>query len=366
MFPAEHRALRELHATARELRGHWAKLARAARPTSSRRRGRKPPTSSSPNSKQRVDLSGRPTAQFAGARLAGARGISDLLLERNQALRSALLDVQHVVTLLDYLAGLAAAREDADLEAWHVGWRDRMRAVEDRGRAAVSAMAADPERAIEPADDGTLGRAGAKIGVALGTVGEAIDNRRGGWLAAAQPERVRGEMSVDVAVAVPAFLDITFVGLEGLPALGEERFAGDLVRTPGGGAITAIGCARLGLSTALTAPLGRGRGRRPDRADDRARGRPALRPPLPAHPGHRRDADRPGARDGHLRPRRARPRGRRRCAGPARRDRRPQPARRRARQLTRVRERRRRRRPRLRRTAPERDLEGPWPVHRAT
>ncbi len=41
----------------------------------------------------------------------------------------------------------------------------------------MTAMAADPERAIEPADDGTLGRAGAKIGVALGTVGEAIDNR---------------------------------------------------------------------------------------------------------------------------------------------------------------------------------------------
>jgi sugar/nucleoside kinase (ribokinase family) len=63
-------------------------------------------------------------------------------------------------------------------------------------------------------------------------------------------------MSVDVVVAVPAFLDITFVGLEGLPALGEERFAGDLVRTPGGGAITAIGAARLGLDTALAAPLG--------------------------------------------------------------------------------------------------------------
>jgi ribokinase len=63
-------------------------------------------------------------------------------------------------------------------------------------------------------------------------------------------------MSVDVVVAVPAFMDMTFVGLEGLPALGEERFAGDLVRTPGGGAITAIGTARLGLSTALAAPLG--------------------------------------------------------------------------------------------------------------
>jgi ribokinase len=63
-------------------------------------------------------------------------------------------------------------------------------------------------------------------------------------------------MSVDVVVAVPAFLDMTFVGLEGLPGLGEERFAGDLVRSPGGGAISAIGTARLGLATALVAPLG--------------------------------------------------------------------------------------------------------------
>ena len=55
-------------------------------------------------------------------------------------------------------------------------------------------------------------------------------------------------MSVDVVVAVPVFMDMTFVGLEGLPRLGEERFAGDLVRTPGGGAITAFGTARLGLS----------------------------------------------------------------------------------------------------------------------
>src|SRR5438552_1654753 len=30
----------------------------------------------------------------------------------------------------------------------------------------------------------------------------------------------------------------------------------DLVRSPGGGAITAVGAARLGLSTALAAPLG--------------------------------------------------------------------------------------------------------------
>ncbi len=63
-------------------------------------------------------------------------------------------------------------------------------------------------------------------------------------------------MSVDLAVASPAFLDLTFVGLEAVPGPGEERFAGDLVRSPGGGAITAIGAARLGLRTALLAPLG--------------------------------------------------------------------------------------------------------------
>ena len=61
---------------------------------------------------------------------------------------------------------------------------------------------------------------------------------------------------IDLVVANPVFLDLTFVGLESLPALGEERFAAALARSPGGGAITAIGAARLGLSTAVAAPLG--------------------------------------------------------------------------------------------------------------
>ncbi len=63
-------------------------------------------------------------------------------------------------------------------------------------------------------------------------------------------------MSIDVVVATPTFLDMTFVGLEALPSLGQERFAGNLVRSPGGGGITAVGTTRLGLSTALAAPLG--------------------------------------------------------------------------------------------------------------
>lgn len=63
-------------------------------------------------------------------------------------------------------------------------------------------------------------------------------------------------MSVDVVVTATAFMDLTFIGLESVPSPGEERFAGDLLRSPGGGAIHAIGASRLGLGVALAAPLG--------------------------------------------------------------------------------------------------------------
>ena len=63
-------------------------------------------------------------------------------------------------------------------------------------------------------------------------------------------------LSIELAVATPAYLDLTFVGLESLPEPGEERFAGERMRSPGGGAITAVAAARLGLRTALIAPLG--------------------------------------------------------------------------------------------------------------
>src|SRR3954470_15798478 len=46
------------------------------------------------------------------------------------------------------------------------------------------------------------------------------------------------------------------VGLDAIPRPGEERLAQDFVRSPGGGAITAVGAARLGLSSSLVSPLG--------------------------------------------------------------------------------------------------------------
>jgi ribokinase len=64
-------------------------------------------------------------------------------------------------------------------------------------------------------------------------------------------------VSADLACGTAAFLDLTFAGLEALPAAGEERFAEALLRSPGGGASTAIGAARLGLDVVQAAPLGR-------------------------------------------------------------------------------------------------------------
>ncbi len=63
-------------------------------------------------------------------------------------------------------------------------------------------------------------------------------------------------MTLDVVCGELGFVDLTFVGLDALPGPGEERHARALMRSPGGGAITAVGCARLGLSAALASPIG--------------------------------------------------------------------------------------------------------------
>ena len=63
-------------------------------------------------------------------------------------------------------------------------------------------------------------------------------------------------MSYDVVCTGPVFLDLTFEGLDELPALGREHFADELHETPGGAAITAIGLARLGLEVAVAATIG--------------------------------------------------------------------------------------------------------------
>jgi hypothetical protein len=182
LLTAEHRGLRELYAAAKTLERHWGRLARLPGQPELLRDGAMAARELLGELEARTaehDLFGTPAAQGVGAQIGGARGLSDRLLERNQALRGALLDLRHTMLLLHYLAALARTRGDADLAAWHAAWEERLGAFEDRGRDAVAALAADPESATMPADDGMIGRAGQKLNHTLGSLGEAIDNRFG-------------------------------------------------------------------------------------------------------------------------------------------------------------------------------------------
>jgi hypothetical protein len=181
LYPAEHRALRELSAFARQLVGHWERLGG--------RLGEPLLGDGASTARELIgELTDRcgaygiqlyPASQGVGGTAAGARGVSDLLLERNQALRSAVHDIQHVTMVLGYLGELAEHRGDTDLATWHRGWETRLRAIEDEARALAVAEGREPDRAIEPAGPGGLGRAGHAVANGLGTLGEALDGAVG-------------------------------------------------------------------------------------------------------------------------------------------------------------------------------------------
>src|SRR6185503_14781218 len=96
-------------------------------------------------------------------------GVADRFLERNQALRFAVLDASHLVTLLDYVA---AAASDEGLSAFAKRWAARFRDHERTARDAVVALAADPDAAIERLDGSPVGRAAHGVANGVGTFGE--------------------------------------------------------------------------------------------------------------------------------------------------------------------------------------------------
>jgi hypothetical protein len=181
LYPAEHRALRELSAFSRQLVGHWERLgARLEEPLL--RDGAGTVRELIGELADRCAAHGielYPASQGVGGSAAGVRGVTDLMLERNQALRSAVHDIQHVTMLLGYLGELADRRGDATLATWHRGWEARLRTVEEDARVVAVAEGREPDRAIEPAGQGSLGRAGHAVANGLGTLGEAIDGAVG-------------------------------------------------------------------------------------------------------------------------------------------------------------------------------------------
>jgi sugar phosphate isomerase/epimerase len=181
LYRAEHRALRELYAGARQLCGHWERLAEriGGRQATVLRHGSEACHELLDELAGRTGehgLHGFPAAQGVGSRLAGVRNnAGDLLLERNQAMRAAVLDAQHLSTLLGYLGQLAATRGDDQLAGFHRRWEARLRELEHEARDAAIGLGCEPAAAIVPADQGALGRAGHRVASAVGTAGEAID-----------------------------------------------------------------------------------------------------------------------------------------------------------------------------------------------
>jgi hypothetical protein len=181
LYPAEHRALRELYATTRHLADHWERIGERLGGDA-----QGPLAAGAASARELLDeltertaahgLHGFPMAQGVGGRMAGLRNAAgDLLLERNQALRGAVLDAAHVVTLLAYLSALADRRGDAGLAAWQRRWESRLRGAQDAVEASVVALAGNPDDAIRPADESPFGRAGHTVANGMGTIGEAID-----------------------------------------------------------------------------------------------------------------------------------------------------------------------------------------------
>jgi hypothetical protein len=186
LHPAENRGYRELYAFARNIADHWPKLAVRLAGTSAER-----PLGDGAAAAQELlreleqrtpeyGLYGKPAAEGVGANLARTRrDVRDRFLERNQALRFAVSDAQHVVTLLGYLEQVARSRGDDALRGFCSDQRARLMPVERTIRAAAIELGSSPDEAIQPLDRSAAGRVAYGAAYAFGSVGEWFDRRAG-------------------------------------------------------------------------------------------------------------------------------------------------------------------------------------------
>lgn len=181
LHPAENRGYRELMLTAEEARtrlrrigGHLDLESRAVADKASETIGEmldalKPALAEH-------DLHGEIAARGTGARIGTVRAeILDRFLERNQALRFAIDDVEHVTTLLAYMAAVSGSRGKKNLPELCGTWERKLRRHVGLLRKAAIDLGSRPDDAIEPLDPRPIGRAAHGAAVATGTVGEAVD-----------------------------------------------------------------------------------------------------------------------------------------------------------------------------------------------
>ena len=184
LHPSENRGYRELYATSRGLARHWARL--------SERLGDQPAArvldeGAAATGRLLGDLAevgadqgvyGRPAAIGLGGRFADLQALAvDPFLERNQALRLAVAEIQHVRTLLAYLGAVGETNGAERRTRFCRGWEAELEPVERGAREAAIALGADPDAAIEPIDRSALGRAAHRVAYAVGALGEWVDRQ---------------------------------------------------------------------------------------------------------------------------------------------------------------------------------------------
>jgi hypothetical protein len=184
LHPAENRGYRELYLTGRQAVKRLGRLAAAFDGTPTRDLLQRAAESISRLLDElgpltaRLNLHGGVTAQGGGANLGTVRGaVFDRFLERNQALRFAVEDLEHVTTLLGYLAAVSEARGDPKLPEFCRSWERRLRRQVGATRKAAIELGSDPDAAIQPLDVSPAGRAAHRVAWAAGTVGEWTDRQ---------------------------------------------------------------------------------------------------------------------------------------------------------------------------------------------
>ena len=183
LHPAENRGYRELYAYARQLAEHWRALSAGLADADLTRvldRG-------AAAAGELIDelepltaehgLHGKPAAQGAGKSIAGGARVRDRFLERNQAARFAVEEVQHVVTLLAYLARASETSGNPGLAEFCGRWERKLKRLEGEARKAAAALGADLDAAVAPLDESAVGKAAHQVGYVAGTVGEWLDRR---------------------------------------------------------------------------------------------------------------------------------------------------------------------------------------------
>ena len=181
LHPAENRGYRELMLTAEEARtrlrriaGHLDVDTRAVCDKGSEALGEMIVAFTPALAEH--DLHSELAARGTGSRIGTVRAeILDRFLERNQALRFAIDDVEHVTTLLAYMGSVSASRGKKNLPELCTAWERKLRRQVGLLRKAAIELGSKPDEAIEPLDPGAIGKAAHGTAVATGTVGEAVD-----------------------------------------------------------------------------------------------------------------------------------------------------------------------------------------------